>query len=189
MVRQSTLIRRVKRFAFHRRAYRFLLAACLALAPAGGAGAGGTAPVIGAAGASIGADAGTLLLRAGLCADGSYDCPDYVPARDYPPRDHANRWAPPPGHYEPEGHYEEQPPCEEPEPRYAAHSFVEHVDPPPHLHEGDWDALCGVRCWYRRLRAGYCGRGCDYYRYRLNEHPEGILLARGERRLACRAED
>jgi hypothetical protein len=27
---------------------------------------------------------------------------------------------------------------------------------------------CGIRCWYWRLRNGYCGPGCEYYYYRLN---------------------
>lgn len=36
----------------------------------------------------------------------------------------------------------------------------------------DADA-CGVRCWYWRLRHGYCGPGCDYYRYRMHEYPAG----------------
>jgi hypothetical protein len=26
---------------------------------------------------------------------------------------------------------------------------------------------CGIRCWYWRLRHGYCGPGCEYYRYRM----------------------
>lgn len=30
----------------------------------------------------------------------------------------------------------------------------------------DADA-CGIRCWYWRLRYGYCGPGCEYYRYRM----------------------
>jgi hypothetical protein len=29
-------------------------------------------------------------------------------------------------------------------------------------------SVCGIRCWYWRLRYGYCGPGCEYYRYRLN---------------------
>jgi hypothetical protein len=188
MVRQSSIIRRVKRFVFHRRAQQFLLAICLSMGPAGGASAGGPASLIGAAGQAINSNAGALLLRTGLCADGSYDCPDYPPARARARHDHAYRWAPPPGHHEPEG-YRDEPPCEERKSRYAAHRFVEHVEPPPYLYEGEWDALCGVRCWYKRLRAGYCGRGCDYYRYRLNDHPEGTLYAHRERRLACRGED
>jgi hypothetical protein len=27
---------------------------------------------------------------------------------------------------------------------------------------------CGIRCWYWRLRRGYCGPGCEYYAYRLH---------------------
>lgn len=29
-------------------------------------------------------------------------------------------------------------------------------------------SVCGIRCWYWRLRYGYCGPGCEYYRYRLD---------------------
>ena len=35
----------------------------------------------------------------------------------------------------------------------------------------DADA-CGIRCWYWRLRHGYCGPGCAYYRFRMY-HFEG----------------
>jgi hypothetical protein len=31
---------------------------------------------------------------------------------------------------------------------------------------------CGIRCWYWRLRHGYCGPGCAYYRFRMY-HFEG----------------
>ena len=36
----------------------------------------------------------------------------------------------------------------------------------------DADA-CGIRCWYWRLRHGYCGPGCAYYKYRFHNYPEG----------------
>jgi hypothetical protein len=36
----------------------------------------------------------------------------------------------------------------------------------------DADA-CGIRCWYWRLRHGYCGPGCEYYRYRMYEYGRG----------------
>ena len=38
----------------------------------------------------------------------------------------------------------------------------------------DSSGLCGIRCWYWRMRHGYCGPGCEYYRYWANErtgHP------------------
>lgn len=28
------------------------------------------------------------------------------------------------------------------------------------------ESYCGSLCWYRRLKSGYCGHGCDYYQYR-----------------------
>jgi hypothetical protein len=32
---------------------------------------------------------------------------------------------------------------------------------------------CGVRCWYKRLTSGYCGRGCEYYLYRTGRSRHG----------------
>jgi hypothetical protein len=44
--------------------------------------------------------------------------------------------------------------------------------------------MCGIRCWYWRLRNGYCGPGCEYYNYRMFRHnaPGGSRVARH----ACR---
>jgi hypothetical protein len=57
--------------------------------------------------------------------------------------------------------------------------------PPPYDGRG-YDEWCGIRCWYHRLRAGYCGRGCDYYRFRMFEFPEGPLSRYHGARVACR---
>lgn len=41
----------------------------------------------------------------------------------------------------------------------------------PHRRNGDSPSFgCGIRCWYWRLRHGYCGPGCDYYRYRMHHY-------------------
>ncbi|MDX2265953.1 MAG: hypothetical protein NW215_13410 [Hyphomicrobiales bacterium] len=32
--------------------------------------------------------------------------------------------------------------------------------------EREKSPTCGAGCWYRRLKDGYCGHGCDYYLYR-----------------------
>jgi hypothetical protein len=45
---------------------------------------------------------------------------------------------------------------------------------------------CGIRCWYRRIREGYCGRGCDYYLFRLRHFPSGRFGDHTDRRVACR---
>jgi hypothetical protein len=54
-------------------------------------------------------------------------------------------------------------------------------------HRGD-PSGCGIRCWYWRLRYGYCGPGCEYYRYRLSRRdgpPEHFSPPRHHR--ACRS--
>jgi hypothetical protein len=40
---------------------------------------------------------------------------------------------------------------------------------------GNWpcDEKCGFLCWYRRIRAGYCGHGCDWYRERVSFYGSG----------------
>ena len=48
-----------------------------------------------------------------------------------------------------------------------------------------YEEPCGVKCWYARLREGYCGRGCDYYRFRMTRFPEGPLNS-GRAQVACR---
>ena len=32
---------------------------------------------------------------------------------------------------------------------------------------------CGIRCTYGRLRNGFCGPGCDWYRFRMYEYRQG----------------
>lgn len=48
----------------------------------------------------------------------------------------------------------------------------------------DADA-CGIRCWYWRLRHGYCGPGCEYYRYRLQLRDRDGIPIRRHPRSAC----
>lgn len=48
------------------------------------------------------------------------------------------------------------------------------------------ERFCGVRCWYQRIREGHCGRGCDYYMFRLRHFPSGRFGDHGHRRVACR---
>lgn len=48
----------------------------------------------------------------------------------------------------------------------------------------DADA-CGIRCWYWRMRHGYCGPGCEYYRYRLQLRDRDGIPVRGHTRSAC----
>lgn len=38
--------------------------------------------------------------------------------------------------------------------------------PEPYYYDPYRGYTCGVRCWYKRLTSGYCGRGCEYYLYR-----------------------
>jgi hypothetical protein len=48
------------------------------------------------------------------------------------------------------------------------------------------ESYCGVRCWYRRIREGHCGRGCDYYMFRLRHFPSGRFVAGSDQRVVCR---
>jgi hypothetical protein len=47
------------------------------------------------------------------------------------------------------------------------YEIVEVPDPEPYFHDPYRGYGCGVRCWYKRLTSGYCGRGCEYYLYRI----------------------
>lgn len=40
-------------------------------------------------------------------------------------------------------------------------------EPEPYHYDPYRGYACGVRCWYKRLTSGYCGRGCEYYLYRI----------------------
>jgi hypothetical protein len=131
------------------------------------------------------ADSG--LIRAGFCPNGEDVCPDERSETYAPARVHVRRWEAEP---EPEPYVRRERPatedCVEQE-RYAAHSYVPRDRRVTRrLDESvDDDDFCGIRCWYRRLRNGYCGRGCDYYRFRLTEFPEG-KLGRRHVQVACR---
>jgi hypothetical protein len=159
-----------------------LLAAILAGAMPGAALALPGVQTIAGLGRALHSEAGLPMIRASGCADDGAACPDDGPP---PIRGRVSRWEPVPERhavpYEPPA-YEE--PCLED--RRPARTYVYHAPPPPRdypVYEGDW---CGIRCWYRRLRAGYCGRGCDYYRFRLTEFPQGKLGVYRDRRYACR---
>lgn len=128
---------------------------------------------------------------AGLCADGRPGCPDYEPEPQYalPARKNDVHAARQPRHYEPAAD-ETLPPCEEKQ--YAAYG-VQRYEPQPYVSpepQGpiyhDVKEWCGIGCWYRRLTSGYCGRGCDYYLYRLNKFPEGALPKYNHKKVACR---
>lgn len=146
-----------------------------ATAAPGGALAAGAVPVRQAAGA--------LLMPIGLCPDG-HPCADYEEAPYEAPRRGPPAWdrkAPPPY---PDEAYEHDDCIED---RYAARAYAIRTPPPPLYGEPAWEEHCGIRCWYRRLREGYCGRGCDYYRFRMTAFPEGHL-GRHPRRVACRVD-
>jgi hypothetical protein len=124
------------------------------------------------------------VIRAGLCEEDGEPCPAYEHSPYAARRAHARRWEPAP---EP---YIEEPTVVDPKPdcveeRYAAHTYIASGPTLLPRSEKVYDEPCGIKCWYDRLRAGYCGRGCDYYRFRMTEFPEGRLG--GDRvRVACR---
>jgi hypothetical protein len=123
------------------------------------------------------------VISAGFCEDDGGPCPAYDPG-PYAAQPHrARRWEP-----APEPSVEERtivhakPDCVEE--HYAAHPYAGgRPTVPPHSEEV-YDESCGVKCWYRKLRDGYCGRGCDYYRFRMTEFREGRLG--GGVHVACR---
>jgi len=99
---------------------------------------------------------GTMLapVRSGDCVRSCPECSDCVPEIDIaPPRPYRER-------EDPIGH------------------AIKRLEPSPLLAPDDCPETeveelrgtpsgCGIRCWYWRLRQGYCGPGCDYYSYRL----------------------
>jgi hypothetical protein len=143
------------------------------------------------------AQASEDLIRVGVCSDGSYGCSDHVRRPAPPPDGHVSRWEPypypgraaepayPQDAYELPPHIEPLPPCEPV--AYASRGYVRDALPPREPYMDYDEDYCGVRCWYRRLKAGYCGRGCDYYSYRLDAYPTGSLRRYGSNRLACRS--
>jgi hypothetical protein len=160
-------------------AARLMLAGLLAVSSAAAAFA-----FQGASGLSEPNYRGAPLVRAGLCPQGEpckvHQEPSYEPhkgrPRDWRPAAHGVAYETEP----PTVYIEEE--CAEERPR--ARRYVAH---PPPVYEGPgWHEYCGIRCWYRRLREGYCGRGCEYYFFRLTEFPEGKLSRYRQRRAACK---
>jgi hypothetical protein len=96
---------------------------------------------------------------------------------------HARRWEPEavPYIHQPAVSYGKPDCVEEHRPVVRTHAVHETIVREPETYEEP----CGIKCWFYRLRAGYCGRGCDYYRFRMTQFPEGWLG--GDRvRVACR---
>lgn len=115
---------------------------------------------------------GALHSPARYCGDG-YECGEHERGEEYRVRDSRDE-----AHYErgwytrPDrrDHYAEIE-CEE------DYEIVEVLPAPePYYYDPYRGYTCGVRCWYKRLTSGYCGRGCEYYLYRL-----------GKSRHACRS--
>lgn len=76
----------------------------------------------------------------------------------------------PPPYYEDVPHENEKhgpPPCQNTVPHEKHHVS--------NTSERSYDTGCGIRCWYWRLRKGYCGRGCDYYQFRSYDYRNGQL--------------
>jgi hypothetical protein len=122
-----------------------------------------------------------LVISAGFCEEGG-PCPAYEPGPYAAGPVHARRWEPAPEPYvEEHTPVPAKPDCIEE--RYAAHPYAGGRPTVP-LHSEDYDESCGIKCWYRKLRDGYCGRGCDYYRFRMTQFREGRLG--GGVHVACR---
>ena len=125
------------------------------------------------------------VIMAGLCGDDAEPCPASE-SRPYVTRPaHAPRWEPEPAPYAYEGRtvIHAKPDCVEERPIVRTRIVQETVA--PERSPETYEEPCGIRCWYKRLRAGYCGRGCDYYRFRMTQFPEGRLGA-DRVRVACR---
>lgn len=164
----SGIIRSLLKSVTKRQFYLLCLAACFLSVSTGGPGA-----------------------YAGLCPDGRPGCPDHRPDPQYAlPAQAYTAPDAPPRYYQPAAS-ETLPPCDEKQ--YAAYGFQQYAPKPyeapephgPYVTETvkEW---CGVGCWYRRLTSGFCGRGCDYYLYRLNKFPEGTLPKYHHKKVACR---
>jgi hypothetical protein len=94
-------------------------------------------------------------VRGGACQDSCPDCAGCPTEIDITPGPYHQR-----GREDPIGHAIKR---LEPSPLLAPDSCPETGAE----RRGDASSGCGIRCWYWRLRYGYCGPGCDYYRYRL----------------------
>lgn len=173
MLRPFHALNRTARHALRRHWRSVLLTLCAAAIQTAEANAlTAASPVAGLAAAAT--EAGpSALQRAAYCERGR-PCPDdepesrpykvgppvEVPCDEAPmPRVYAYRADPPQGYVERRGYEEEE------------------------VRE---ERVCGVRCWYRRIREGHCGRGCDYYLFRLRHFPSGRFGVHSERRVACR---
>jgi hypothetical protein len=122
------------------------------------------------------------VIRAGLCGENGEPCPAYEPSPYAARPAHASRWEPEPYLHEEKAVVHAKPDCVEE--RYAARAYPVHETAVTYRSAETYEEPCGIRCWYKRLRAGYCGRGCDYYRFRMTQVPEG---RRGDRvQVACR---
>jgi hypothetical protein len=123
------------------------------------------------------------VISAGFCEEDGGPCPAYEPEPYAAQHVNARRWEPAPEPYvEERTIVHARPDCVEE--RYAAHPYAEGRPTVPHSSEEVYDESCGVKCWYRKLRDGYCGRGCDYYRFRMMQFREGRLG--GGVHVACR---
>ncbi len=103
--------------------------------------------------AALAAKAAPGILRVGACREGCADCNDCPTEIDIAPRRAArddpiareiHRFGPAPLE-----------PCERNQVVTSGRRATLDAD------------SCGIRCWYWRLRHGYCGPGCEYYRYRM----------------------
>jgi hypothetical protein len=168
MVRHSRIPLRRIASAHRQFGWLFLLAFCTAFIQSGTAHALTAARLGGAI--SV---AGLPVTPVSGCR-GGHDC-----AAD--PAEH--RW-------EPEARPIPDVPCERAEYRPRVYAYAYRTEPEPvirertFIEEGD-DEYCGVRCWYRRIRQGHCGRGCDYYQFRLNHFPSGRFYADRPVRVVC----
>lgn len=126
------------------------------------------------------ASVGIPVIRVGRCADGA-PCPGY---RHSDRQDYAGRWDPAPERYADDRPAIPPPPADCVQDPYVAQGYTAAPVPPPPVVD-QYGEFCGIKCWYNRLREGYCGRGCDYYRFRMTRFPEGPLY-QGSARVTCR---
>jgi hypothetical protein len=110
-------------------------------------------------------------VRGGGCKEPCPDCPDCIPEIDITPGPYPAPSRAYPDRDDPIGHAIKR---LEPSPLLAPDSCPDEGDP----QRGEASSGCGIRCWYWRLRYGYCGPGCDYYRFRLGLR-DGAPASRG----------
>ncbi len=193
MIRYSGITGRMIKSVFHRRGYHILLSLGVLFAQISTANAFPGARLAGA-GADLAAKrVNSLIVLTRYCGNGArggYDCPNEEPPP--PPDGQVTYWEPRSGHYDDARPPEEVIPCDQAYYPYKAYAYArpepEGQRPRRSRYEEEYDNSCGVRCWYRKLRHGYCGQGCDYYRFRLKDFPEGSLGDYRRRRVACRVD-